>query len=31
MKSFGNNYVEPSPAPVYRVMRQYMLPGSIPF
>jgi prepilin-type N-terminal cleavage/methylation domain-containing protein len=31
MQSFGNNYVEPSPAPAYRVMRQYTLPGSVPF
>jgi prepilin-type N-terminal cleavage/methylation domain-containing protein len=29
MQSFGNLYVEPSPAPAYRIMRQYMLPGVI--
>lgn len=31
MQSFGNEYVEPAPAPAYRVMRQFMLPGKIDF
>ena len=29
MDAFGNYYNEPTPAPAWRVLRQYLLPGSV--